>query len=45
MINAAKVKPSNRTPHQQGLVDKGRGDQAVRNADSAAQREEKIHGK
>nr|ALS91323.1 MetaGeneMark_Unknown Function [uncultured bacterium] len=45
MINAAKKTPSQRTVHEQALVDKGKGDQAVRNADHAAQREERVYGK
>jgi hypothetical protein len=42
---AATVKPSNRTDAQRKLVSDNSGDQSVRNADTAAQREERIHGK
>ena len=44
-VNAAKVTPSNRTAEQQRLVDQGSNMQEVRNADDAAKRQERIHGK
>lgn len=44
-LNAAKKKPSNRTIHEQGLVDKGSNMQEVKNADYEAKRQEKIYGK
>jgi len=43
-LEAAKVLPANRTTAQQALVDAGKNIQAVRNADEAAKRHQKIHG-
>lgn len=45
MLNAAKIKPSKRTITEQGLVDAGSDDQAVRNADHEARRQERVYGK
>lgn len=39
-INDAKVPPSKRTHEQQANVERNRGDQAVRNADHEAKRQE-----
>lgn len=44
-LNAAKKIPSARTTAEQALVDQGSNMQDVRNADFAARRHEKIHGK
>lgn len=44
-INAAKKKPSERTAHEQHLVDSGSNIQAVRNADFEARRQERAFGK
>lgn len=42
---AAAVKPSDRTNAQNELVSRNSNDQSVRNADTAAQRKERIHGR
>lgn len=44
-LNAARVKPSNRTPAERALVERGKSMQDVRNADFEAQRQERIYGK
>ena len=44
-LDAANVKPANRTPEQQGLVDRNKGNQKVRNADHCAKESQRIYGK
>jgi len=44
-IAAGKLRPSARTTDQQRMVDNNRGSQAVSNANHAAERQERIHGK
>jgi len=47
MLDAAKIKPGNRTLTEQGYVDAGKnaGIQSVKNADFKAKEEQKVHGK
>ncbi|AHB42534.1 hypothetical protein RAAC3_TM7C00001G0692 [Candidatus Saccharibacteria bacterium RAAC3_TM7_1] len=43
--DAAKKRPSARTPEEQRMVDDNRGDQGVRNNDHWSKGEQKIHGR
>lgn len=44
-LNAAKKSPSDRSPAEQALVDRGSNMQDVRNADFAARRHERTYGR
>jgi|GEM_PF-1566102 len=44
-MDAANIRPGNRTPEHNRQVEEGSGDVRVRNADAAARREQKIYGK
>lgn len=44
-MDAANVRPGNRTPEQQRQVEEGSGDVRVRNAAAEAARQQKIYGK
>lgn len=45
MVNAAKIKPSDRTPAEQSLVEQGKDILEVKNTDHEAARLERIHGR
>jgi hypothetical protein len=44
-LDAANKKPANRSAHEQGIVDNNLDDQAVRNTDHEARRQQRIYGK
>ena len=43
-LDAAKKKPADRSPTEQGIVDANKGDQAVRNADHTAKEQQRVFG-
>ncbi|HMI09271.1 MAG TPA: hypothetical protein VK497_02630 [Candidatus Saccharimonadales bacterium] len=43
-LDAAKKKPADRSPEEQGHIDANKGDQAVRNVDFEAKRQQRAYG-
>lgn len=44
MRDAAKKKPAQRTPYEQGLVDAGQSIQEIRNLDHEAKNQQRVFG-